>query len=125
MLVSKHLGVPWVDHGVPDKADILDNIGVRWTSHPHGHLLLYLDDPANFKHILVVGDMPHQRIIGWAWGREGKLPQFKKRDREDWEGYWVPQSVLRGIGSLMEEAEKDGPECTVGDILKAFEGELV
>jgi hypothetical protein len=64
---------------------------VRWTRHDEGGLILYTNDRDDARMVLMDGHAPNFRIIGWLYGREGKVDQYR-----DPAGYFlVPRRILR------------------------------
>lgn len=72
---------------------------VRSTAWRHGCLLVHDRDCDSAPFILVTGEMPSLRIVGWLYGRECKRPEFWRHDRPR-PAYFVPQSELRSMEEL-------------------------
>ena len=94
MAVAKYLGVYWHDSGLPDSSDVGGFVGVRWTKHPKGHLLVYDRDSDQLAYALVTGRCPNLSILGWMWGHEAKEERFWKTDCRE-ACFWVPCVDLR------------------------------
>jgi hypothetical protein len=76
--------------------DIPPDIEVRWTKHEDdGHLLVYNEDDATRRYVLVTGYLPAFRVHGWIDGNDAKRPEFLRplrRGRPP--GYFVPRERL-------------------------------
>ena len=101
-VIAKTTGHYWpVDNDRPDRgaADV-GPLHVRTAQIATGRLILHDEDDGDAPFILVVlVRLPRFRIVGWCYGRDGKVPGY-------WEtftgrpAYFVPQSALRPIGEL-------------------------
>ena len=72
----------------------------RATRHQDGCLILHPDDADDKPHALVTLDGPSARICGWAFGREGKVPQYW-RENVRAPAFFVPQDKLRSTDDLV------------------------
>ena len=100
---AKDLGVYWSGNLGDLKADDVGPFQVR-TASGHGyHLLLHKKDQDEKKYILVTGTAPRFRLVGWCYGKEGKLKKYwwdKSKTKRP--AYFVPQTALHPIESLRE-----------------------
>lgn len=101
-VVAKVTDCYWIgDLGRPDGgAGDVGSMHVRTAARSDRKLILHDDDVDDEPFILVVPlRLPQFRIVGWCYGREGKLPVY-------WEtftgrpAYFVPQDVLRPLSEL-------------------------
>lgn len=72
----------------------VDGCQVRHSRRPDASLILHSRDLDDQRFILVVGSMPVLRLAGWAFGHEGKVEGFFRRDVPR-PAFFVPQSALR------------------------------
>ena len=96
MAVANYFGdyafVPEVDNG-HDRADVGENIEVKWTKHANGHLILQnrgVGRP-NDVAILVTGLSPVYILMGWMPVHMAKQAKYKHPYQNN---YWVPRSNL-------------------------------
>lgn len=96
MAVANHFGeysfVPSIENG-NDKADVGNNIEVKWTKHEYGHLIIQ-NKPrvrTNDVAILVTGYGPVYWILGWMPVSMVMQPRYKHSHQNN---YWVPRSSL-------------------------------
>jgi hypothetical protein len=87
LAVAKALGVEdsWVEFTEQYKhlpGDVGGNIQVRSTELPAGRLIVHKTDPDDCPFVLVRLDrLPDAaEIVGWAWGRDCKRPEFWRGD---------------------------------------------
>ena len=78
-------------------ADVAENIEVKWTAWLDGHLVITPKDRDNDIAVLVVGDCPKFRVIGWIPIVVAKKPRFKHSKMDAW---WVSQINLQPIETL-------------------------
>jgi len=78
-------------------ADIGENIEVKWTAWVGGHLIIHPKDRDTDIAILVVGDSPNLKVVGWLPIIQAKRPKYKSSKDESW---WVSQINLHPIENL-------------------------
>jgi hypothetical protein len=87
---SKHLNRRWLFSAYkPGQADLEPDIEVRSTPRPHGCLVIRQRDHDDRPYVLVVGQIPSFRVVGWVYGHEAK-----RYERRPDGSYWVPQTEL-------------------------------
>lgn len=101
VVVAKTIGCYWTgdlgrtDGGAPD----IGPFHVRTRPRSDGELILWPNDRDDGPFLLVVFDrLPYFRIVGWCYGREGKVPEFEATTGRP--GYFVPQRVLRPLSEF-------------------------
>ena len=67
---------------------------VRARSEAWHDLILHPDDDDNARHALVVGMPPDMFVVGWCYGRAGKLDGYWADPAGGRPAFFVPQSVL-------------------------------
>ena len=78
-------------------ADVGENIEVKWTSWIDGHLIVTPKDRDTDIAVLVVGDCPKFKVIGWIPMVIAKKPRFKHSKMDAW---WISQINLQPIETL-------------------------
>ena len=78
-------------------ADVAENIEVKWTSWTDGHLIVTPKDRDSDIAVLVVGDCPKFKVIGWIPMVIAKKPRFKHSKMDAW---WISQINLQPIETL-------------------------
>jgi len=78
-------------------ADVGENIEVKWTSWTDGHLIVTPKDRDTDIAVLVVGDCPKFKVIGWIPMVIAKKPRFKHSKMDAW---WISQINLQPIETL-------------------------
>ena len=78
-------------------ADVAENIEVKWTSWTDGHLIVTPKDRDTDIAVLVVGDCPKFKVIGWIPMVIAKKPRFKHSKMDAW---WISQINLQPIETL-------------------------
>jgi len=78
-------------------ADVAENIEVKWTSWTDGHLIVHPKDRDSDIAVLVVGDCPKFKVIGWIPMVIAKKPRFKHSKMDAW---WISQINLQPIETL-------------------------
>lgn len=73
---------------------------IRQTANPEGHLLLHDDDHDDRPYVLVIGQTPEFRIVGWIWGRDGKQRHWWRADTGR-PAYFIPQGALHEFAQLL------------------------
>ena len=94
---AKHKGVYWMPPFRPQRAGEGDvgSVQVRTSSRIDGDLILHPRDGDDDTWVLVVGNPPDLYIVGWCWGRQGKLDRYwGDKARNGRPAFFVPQSVL-------------------------------
>ena len=79
-------------------ADIGENIEVKWTAWHGGHLVIHPKDRDSDVAILVVGESPNLRVVGWLPIIQAKRPKYKHTKDDAW---WVSQINLHPIEDLV------------------------
>jgi hypothetical protein len=79
-------------------ADIGENIEVKWTAWTGGHLVIHPKDRDTDVAILVVGQSPNLRVIGWLPVMMAKRPKYRHTKDHAW---WVSQINLQPIENLL------------------------
>jgi len=92
------LKVPWrpLKKTLHDDHRDVSGVEVRSTLKRHGCLIVHDRDSDSAPFILVTGEMPSLRIVGWLYGRECKRPEFWRTDVRT-PAYFVPQGELRSM----------------------------
>lgn len=103
-IVAKWLKLPWKSF-FENPSEAHGDVGgceVRYTHYWNGHLRGNDHDKPDAPYILVVGEYPNFRIVGWAYGREVHQEKYFGSKQADGErpAYWMPQSDLRPLGDL-------------------------
>jgi hypothetical protein len=78
-------------------ADIGDNIEVKWTGWMGGHLVIHPKDRDTDVAVLVVGQSPNLRVVGWLPVSQAKRPKYRHTKDDAW---WVSQINLNPIENL-------------------------
>src|SRR5262249_41198338 len=99
MAAAKALGIYWADAPEPDVDGDVGPYFVRHTERPDGCLILHPADHDDRVYILVVGSPPSFRVVGWLWGREGKLQSYWRSDLAR-PCFMAPQEQLHGMDVL-------------------------
>ena len=94
LAASKYLRLVWNFgcEGAKEEADLYPNVEVRTTRHLGGRLIVRPQDIDDRPYVLVVGELPTFRVVGWAYGHEAK----REEPRADG-SHWLPQSGLRRL----------------------------
>jgi hypothetical protein len=77
-------------------------VEIRGTAVPGGHLIIPEDSVRKYLNtpfVLVIGDWPDFRLIGWIYARDAQRQEWW-RPHERPASYWVPQSSLNPIETL-------------------------
>lgn len=110
LAVSLYTGLPWHGHSVAadtDKslADVGDDIEVRYTRYWALDALLRLDKrdqgKAARRWVLVIGEPPELRIMGWLYGHEVMVPRYWQEVGVKVPCWSVPAAELRAPGGLV------------------------
>jgi hypothetical protein len=82
---------------------------VRATVYSNGQLRVHPPDNDDDIFILVIGHPPTLDVVGWCYGREGKLEKFwSDRFNNGRPAFWVPPAELRPMEMLTTENDDDG-----------------
>ncbi len=107
--------------GAGHAADVGIDIQVRTTTYSDGCCLVRDRDPFNHFYVLLIGDLPNYRPVGWIHGQDVlKLPKkFHRTDlREvDWK---IPQEYLFVIEDLPHYRAIYGPPDEGTDATEAY-----
>lgn len=102
MVLAKWLNV-FYDGSIGNfKAKDAGDYQARATSHKLGHLLLHPPDAAEDRFVLVLTHAaPVFTLFGWISGKEGKLQKYWREGEKDRPAFFVPQSVLQPMDTLL------------------------
>ena len=103
-VVAKHLDRFWAGAGLFRGEDV-GEYQVRTTTYDSGHLVLNNNDYDDKKYILVCVNSGVGKIRGWIYARDGKQEKYWKDKSGRGPAYYVPQSDLRPISTLMADKE--------------------
>jgi hypothetical protein len=102
-LVSKVTGRAWIGGETvkddPNLGDVAGGVAVRWTERRNGSLILHPEDKDHLNAVLVVGNSPDQRIVGWINVADGKRLGTWRTDVR-FPAFFVSQSHLDDIATL-------------------------
>ena len=98
--VAKALGEPYRPNLDGFKAPDVYQLHVRQTAHPKGCLIIRPGDPDGI-YVLVIGQCPTFRIVGWIHSFDAKRPQYWRAPHGGPGAWFVPQRVLRTVQSLV------------------------
>lgn len=107
LVLAKLLKVPWVPRVMGEdktereqikRFDVAD-LQVRTTHWPNGHLLIKPTDNPDDRFVLVVGESPDFRVVGWILARDGMKKEYWDENLPT-PAYKIPQQVLHGLESL-------------------------
>ena len=97
--VSKNLREYWF-YGVNGATDV-GPYQVRHTVLADGRLVLHPDDKDDEIFILTIGRAPTFEMIGWCYGREGKLRAYwEDPQKSERPAYFVPRTVVHRMDQL-------------------------
>lgn len=117
LAISKFFGLPWDGKFFENEqwkkwrvnGHDVSGLEVRASPQPTYTLRCEEDDRDGAKFILVrLHELPRCWIIGWAFGFEVKLPEYKKIFKDGRHVYLIPRRNLRPIESLLPEIVKNG-----------------
>lgn len=95
MALAKYLNRYWSGKGTFRAPDV-DQVDVRTTAHPKGHLLIHKEDPDDRRFYLLRGACGSYEVCGWILGRDAKQDRFwGDKFKTGRPAYWVPQTELR------------------------------
>jgi hypothetical protein len=118
MAVAKSLNIYWAPSINTYKAPDVGPYQVRWTEHYTGHLTIRGDDKLA-RYILVVGKMPHFRVVGWFdYSSPSVLCDEWRTNYDDSTRelvHGIPQSALRPMDELpsISQAENCSPSLQI------------
>jgi len=78
-----------------DLPDLGRRIQIRATGCPTGHLIVQPKDNPADPFVLAIIEPPTVRLAGWMLGRDAKVDDNKRRNRNGAPVWWVPQKDLR------------------------------
>jgi hypothetical protein len=84
----------------------VSGLEVRSTHHKNGSLILHPKDKDNSKFILVIVESPKFKLVGWNFGREGKIKKYWRDVGYGRPCYMLPQCNLKSIKELNETKGK-------------------
>lgn len=92
-VLAKFMGIPYEGTLNTFKAPDVAGFQVRQTVHKTGHLIIRPKDPDDHVYILIVGEFPIYRPVGYYRGADAK---FKGTHSPWWKGdrWEVPQPLL-------------------------------
>lgn len=86
------------------RGDVGD-VEVRTRTRPGYELIVRNDDCDERAYVLVRGRIPRFEVVGWVYGREGKRPEWLQRYGGGEPAYFVPDSALHPIDTLVRALE--------------------
>jgi hypothetical protein len=99
-IVAKRLGYDYTPGITWDKskADVGNHIEVKWSANPHSNLWIQESDRQDRDiAVLIVGNSPEMRIVGWMPVAIAKKPRYRNASQSNW---LVPQINLQPIETL-------------------------
>lgn len=75
-------------------ADVGTNVQIRSTKRKDGCLIVRDDDPEDHYFVLVTGEIPKFRVVGWMLGEDAKQERWAKEPNGRERAYFVPQGEL-------------------------------
>lgn len=101
LAVAKALGLYYSGGSGFKAADVGANIQVRWASKPNYRLIVRAADNPAHIYILVTGEAPTYKLVGFMRGSEAQKPQYlDKPDNNRPAAWFVPQSDLLPMENL-------------------------
>jgi len=98
--VAKALDAFW--HAAKDVGPRVGDVGrleVRATLRQGGSLIVHESDPDEACFVLVTGDAPTLRLVGWLRGADAKQPRYWRTDVRH-PAFFVPPAMLHGLDEL-------------------------
>jgi len=97
--VAKYMNKPFnpFEEKGKRKADVGDDIEVRWTKYEGGQLIVHEYDRANDIAVLVTGKSGNYFIAGWIPIAVARNPRYRSSSQPNW---WVSQINLQPIENL-------------------------
>jgi hypothetical protein len=80
--------------------DFNHNVEIRHTTRWNGSLIVREPVSEDSYYVLVTGELPNYRIVGWIQGRAAMKPEWYQAKARRPPAYFVPQSELRSFASL-------------------------
>jgi hypothetical protein len=81
-------------------ADIGTDVQIRSTKLPDGKLIVRHDDPNEHIYVLVVGEVPDFKIIGYIFGHAAKRSVWLYNPGGREPAYFVPQDALKPLNQV-------------------------
>jgi hypothetical protein len=78
----------------------VSGLEVRTRSESDYDLIIRDNDKLDSIYVLVVGQCPTYRVIGWMRGRDGRRPEYEQTYGNRPRAYFVPQAALKPIEEL-------------------------
>ena len=100
-IVAKTLGYDYTPGITWDKskADVGNHIEVKWSANPYSNLWIQESDRQDRDiAVLIVGNSPEMRIVGWMPVAIAKKPRYRNAQQSNWA---VPQINLQPIETLI------------------------
>ena len=100
-IVAKTLGYDFTPGITWDKskADVGNHIEVKWSANPYSNLWIQESDRQDRDiAVLIVGNSPEMRIVGWMPVAIAKKPRYRNASQSNWS---VPQINLQPIETLI------------------------
>lgn len=104
---SKAMNIHWEAHSNVFKVpDIGSNLQIRTRSHDDWDLIVRDNDSDDEIFILLVGEIPNYRVVGWIRGVDAKRAEwYKDMGKRGKPAYFVPQEYLNPIELLPKSHE--------------------
>jgi hypothetical protein len=115
LAVAKALKLPWDGSFLEldswydwrETGHDVSGLEVRSTHHRRGSLILHSKDKDDSPFILVItADRPFYNLVGWNFGREGKLDKYWRDVGYGRPCYYLPQNSLLPMDSLSKLRKK-------------------
>ena len=104
LAVAKALGIYWpmFVNTFKSEPDLGRNLEVRWRPAKDYDLKVVPGDVKDRPFILVVGQEPELRVVGWILGLDAQRDEWFHNiyDRRRPKAWWVPQEALLDMGEL-------------------------
>ena len=100
-IVANRLGYDYTPGITWDKskADVGNHIEVKWSANPYSNLWIQESDRQDRDiAVLIVGNSPEMRIVGWMPVAIAKKPRYRNAQQGNWS---VPQINLQPIETLI------------------------
>jgi hypothetical protein len=92
---AKAMGYYWAGSHDPDYHGDVRGWQVRTTDLPNGCLFVYDEDPDDRRCVLVIGQIPFFKVVGWVYAGEAKGGTYDPRLERP--AYSVAQHGLRSL----------------------------
>jgi len=86
----------------------VDGIQIRTRSQDHYDLIIRANDPSDAIFVLVTGASPNFKVHGWILAGDGKCDEFVQSHGNRPPAWFVPQSRLNSIESLIDHVVDSG-----------------